>query len=61
MRTLERSIRETECVDLESLCVVAGMSVWSIACEVVVMDYDGNILDACILAAVRVHCVLKRY
>lgn len=37
---------------MESLCVVAGSAVWAICCDVVLVDHDGNAIDAAILAAV---------
>ena len=51
-RALERVLRESDCLDLESLCVVAGVSAWAIVCDLVLIDYDGNAADACVLAAV---------
>jgi exosome complex component RRP45 len=51
-RMLERSIRDSEALDTESLCIIAGEKVWSIVCDVKVLNYDGNVIDACNLAAV---------
>eukprot|EP01038_Epipyxis_sp_PR26KG_P006798 gene6798-9312_t len=52
-RLLEKSIRESEAIDLESLCIVAGEKVWSICCELKVLDMSGgNVIDACMLAAI---------
>ena len=48
---LEKSIRDSEAIDTESLCIVAGQKVWSIQCEVMVLHADGNIIDAVCLAA----------
>jgi len=50
-RMLDRAIKESESIDTESLCIVAGEKVWSIVCSINVLDYHGNIVDACILAA----------
>lgn len=51
-RLLERSIKENESIDTESLCIVGGLKVWSINCEVKLLDYaGGNAVDASILAA----------
>jgi exosome complex component RRP45 len=49
---LERSIRDSEALDTESLCIIAGEKVWSIICDVKILNYDGNVIDACNLAAV---------
>ena len=51
LRLLERCMRESRCVDTEALCVVAGEKVWSIRCEVSVLDDAGNAADACVVAA----------
>ena len=52
MRLLERVVRKSQAVDVESLCVVAGKHVWSIRCDVTVLDHRGNLTDACVFAAV---------
>jgi len=52
MRLLERVVRKSQAVDVESLCVVAGKNVWSIRCDVTVLDHRGNLTDACVFAAV---------
>lgn len=48
---LERAIRETGAVDVESLCVLAGRRVWHVRCDVHVIDACGNIVGAASLAA----------
>ena len=48
---LERAIRETGAVDVESLCVLAGRRVWHVRCDVHVLDACGNIAGAASLAA----------
>jgi len=51
-RLLERTIRDSESIDTESLCIVTGELVWEIRCELRVIDgTGGNIIDACVLAA----------
>ncbi len=50
-RILEKSIRESDSIDTESLCVIAGEKVWSLVCDVHLLEFDGNGLDACLLAA----------
>jgi len=49
-RMLERSIRDSDALDTESLCVVSGEKVWSIRCDAHVLDNDGNVIDAASLA-----------
>jgi exosome complex component RRP45 len=49
---IDRGLKDTRAVDLEALCVVAGSKVWSVRCDVTVLDHDGNIVDAAMLAAI---------
>lgn len=50
-RILERSIKESESIDTESLCVISGEKVWAIYVDVKVLDASGgNIVDCCTLA-----------
>ena len=49
-RLLERALKENHAIDLESLCVQAGRYVWSIRVDVHILDHDGNVLDASLLA-----------
>ena len=51
VRTLEKAIRESDALDMESLCIVGGKYVWLITCDVRVVDYAGNALDAAIFSA----------
>ena len=50
-RLLERAIRKSQAIDLEALCVVPAKGVWSVRCDITVMDHRGNLTDAAILAA----------
>jgi exosome complex RNA-binding protein Rrp42 (RNase PH superfamily) len=52
VRCLERAVKDSEALDLESLCVLAGERVWRVSCDVLLADFDGNALDACCLATV---------
>ncbi|KAG7160833.1 Exosome complex component RRP45-like, partial [Homarus americanus] len=49
---LERNIKESRCLDLESLCVLAEESVWQLRVDVTVLNHAGNLGDACNLASV---------
>lgn len=51
MRLLDRSIHKSQAVDIEALCIVAGKRVWSVRCDVTVLDDRGNVADASNLAA----------
>lgn len=50
-RTLEQSLRESRALDTESLCIAAGEKVWSLRVDVTVLDHEGNLADAVVLAA----------
>ncbi|KAH0628671.1 hypothetical protein JD844_010083, partial [Phrynosoma platyrhinos] len=49
-------IENSQVVLKEDLCIVDGKIVWVLYCDIICLDYDGNLLDACIcafLAALR--------
>ncbi|KAJ5770565.1 uncharacterized protein N7511_002616 [Penicillium nucicola] len=48
--TLDRVIRHSNALDTESLCIIKGVSCWSIRADVHVLDYDGNLTDAACIA-----------
>lgn len=47
-------------MDTETLCVLAGQRVWSIRVDVRVCDHQGNLHDACVLAAVAALASFRR-
>uniref|UniRef100_A0A671RCP3 Exosome complex component RRP45 n=1 Tax=Sinocyclocheilus anshuiensis TaxID=1608454 RepID=A0A671RCP3_9TELE len=51
-RQLERCLRNSKCIDTESLCVVSGEKVWQIRVDVHVLNQDGNLMDAASIAAI---------
>jgi exosome complex RNA-binding protein Rrp42 (RNase PH superfamily) len=51
-RLVERAIKDSECLDLESLTLVAGEQVWGICCDIRVLSFHGNLIDATNLAVV---------
>ena len=51
-RVVDRGIRESGCIDMESLCIVPGEKVWGVMIDIHVMSDGGNIVDACGLAAI---------
>ncbi|MFT4283051.1 MAG: exosome complex protein Rrp42 [Candidatus Woesearchaeota archaeon] len=51
-RVIDRGIRESKAVDTKKLCVTKGEKVWSIAIDVVPVNYDGNLIDMGGLAAI---------
>nr|XP_023685292.1 exosome complex component RRP45 isoform X1 [Paramormyrops kingsleyae] len=59
-RLLERCLRNSKCLDTESLCVVSGEKVWKIRIDVHVLNHDGNIMDAASIAAITALCHFRR-
>lgn len=49
---LDRNIKESRCLDLESLCIQAEESVWQLRLDVTVLNHAGNLGDTCNLASV---------
>ena len=52
LRILERTLIHGGAIDVESLCVQSGKWVWRLHIDVTVLDYGGNVIDACVLSAV---------
>lgn len=50
-RVIDRGLRESRAVDMESLCIVAGKSVWAIRVDLHILDNGGNLIDAANIAA----------
>uniref|UniRef100_W5M593 Exosome complex component RRP45 n=1 Tax=Lepisosteus oculatus TaxID=7918 RepID=W5M593_LEPOC len=59
-RQLERCLRNSKCIDTESLCVVSGAKVWQVRVDVHVLNHDGNIMDASSIAAITALCHFRR-
>ncbi|ODQ65876.1 hypothetical protein NADFUDRAFT_51154 [Nadsonia fulvescens var. elongata DSM 6958] len=51
-RMIEKAIRRSNSLDLESLCIVAGKKVWNIRADVHVLNYDGGLVDAICIAVI---------
>jgi exosome complex component RRP42 len=52
-RYVDRSIRESNMVDLKSLVIVPGKVCYVVYVDVYVLDYGGNLIDASVLAAAK--------
>ena len=48
MQPFERSIQKA--IDVESLCILPGLRVWTIRCQIIVTNDCGSVMDACSLA-----------
>ncbi|XP_061535722.1 exosome complex component RRP45 [Phycodurus eques] len=59
-RQLERCLRNSKCIDTESLCVVSGEKVWQIRVDVHMLNHDGNLMDAASIAAIAALCHFRR-
>ncbi|XP_061882725.1 exosome complex component RRP45 [Entelurus aequoreus] len=59
-RQLERCLRNSKCIDIESLCVVSGEKVWQIRVDVHMLNHDGNLMDTASIAAIAALCHFKR-
>ena len=51
-RVVDRVIRESKAIALDKLCVEAGKLVWKVVIDIIVLDNDGNLIDASLLASV---------
>ena len=51
-RVVDRGIRESGCIDMEKLCIVPGEKVWGVMIDIHVLSDQGNMFDACALAAI---------
>ncbi|CAG9464269.1 unnamed protein product [Pedinophyceae sp. YPF-701] len=51
VRTVERSLKNSRAIDLESLCIVTGRRCWALRVDIRVLDHNGNLVDVCILSA----------
>ena len=49
-RLVDRMIRESKAVDMKKLYICEG-KVWKLMIDVIILDHDGNLIDAAALAA----------
>lgn len=60
IRLLELIIRDSRCIDVESLCIRAGKEIWKVRVDVRILDEDGSLLDCACLAAITALQHFKR-
>jgi exosome complex component RRP45 len=51
-RLIEKAVRRSNALDLESLCIIAGQKCWAIRADVRFLNYDGNLVDAASIAVI---------
>lgn len=50
-RVVDRGIREGHAVDLKKLCIKEGEKVWMLFLDILIINHDGNLIDAAGIAA----------
>ncbi|MBN3325434.1 EXOS8 protein, partial [Atractosteus spatula] len=45
-------IESSQVIQREDICIEKGKLCWVLYCDIMCLDYDGNILDACIIALI---------
>ncbi|CAB3373448.1 Hypothetical predicted protein [Cloeon dipterum] len=48
----------SKCVDLQSLCIMPDKLAWVLYCDLICLDHDGSVLDACVAALVSALCTV---
>ncbi|TID20472.1 hypothetical protein CANINC_003589 [Pichia inconspicua] len=51
-RLIEKAVRRSNALDLESLCIIAAQKCWSVRADVRFLNYDGNLVDAASVAVI---------
>jgi exosome complex component RRP42 len=51
-RVVDRGIRESGCIDVNSLCIIPGEKAWQVILDLFAISDDGNLFDAFALAAI---------
>ncbi len=51
-RVVDRGIRESQAIDLEKLVIEEGEKVWVVFIDMHILDYNGNLFDACGIGAI---------
>ena len=53
-------LKESRCLDMESLCVVADEKVWCVRLDVQILSHCGNAADAASVAGLAALCHFRR-
>lgn len=57
-RLIEKAVRRSNALDLESLCIISGEKVWHIRADIQFLNYDGGLIDA---SCIGVMTALQHY
>ena len=49
-RQLEKCFKDSKCIDLESLCIIADKMVWNLRVDINIINHDGNLIDCASIA-----------
>ena len=50
-RVVDRAIRESDCMDFKSFCIEEGEKAYFVFIDCYILNYDGNLFDACSIAS----------
>lgn len=59
-RVIDRGLRESRAVDMESLCVISGKLVWAVRVDLHILDNGGNLIDGANIAALAALLTFRR-
>ncbi|CAH2002422.1 unnamed protein product [Acanthoscelides obtectus] len=59
-RLLEKCLKDSKAIDLESLCIKNNEKVWAIRVDINVLNHEGNILDCASIAALAALAHFRR-
>jgi exosome complex component RRP43 len=49
---IAETLTNSRCVDLRDLCIAPEHLAWVLHCDLICLDHDGSLLDACVIALV---------
>ncbi|XP_076645943.1 exosome complex component Rrp45 [Halictus rubicundus] len=49
-RQLDKCFKDSKCIDLESLCIIADKKVWNLRVDINIINHDGNLIDCASIA-----------
>ncbi|PIK47576.1 putative exosome complex component RRP43 [Apostichopus japonicus] len=47
---IDNIVKSSKLINLESLCIAEGTLCWVLHCDMICLDYEGNVVDACLLS-----------